>query len=143
MLTDFRTAVFVRYAAIDAVPATGIAPKFVLEQLLYKARRVQTAEGERFIALVDEIEISLSTGMSVEEVQGALTDLARWGWVRKRAEGHEVGYQSAAGGDVFYADEAYARLDRRLNGSETAEQRVRVAQEWLKEIEGVRDAGRI
>ena len=141
MLSDFDSSLYINPAAFDAMPVIGIGPKTVLEILLRHTHPCKFSdEGTRFITLGDEIEISLRTGLEVPVVQVALELLQRWGWANKRAEGFEVGYRSAAGGDVFYANEALTLLGQRLLGIEIIEKRIAIAREWLKGIEEVGDA---
>jgi len=140
VITDFETTVFISPFAIDALPATKIGPMVVLMVLLSKAARVETDVGERFLALVNEIEISVMSGLRVGEMQNALARLVLWGWVRRQRKGYEVGYQSAGGEDIFYANEAYVRLGQLLNGVEPTENRIEIAKRWVKNIEGTSHA---
>lgn len=146
MITDFGTSVLIRRSALDATVATGIYPKAVLEILLYKAMELQLDDGVRFIASVYEPEISVSLGLndSGVQVRDALEKLVRWGWVRQWREGHyEVGYRSAGGGNIFYADAAYMNLEQRLVGVGSIREKVQITKSWLKEIEEARDASGI
>lgn len=99
-------------------------------------------KGARFVAATDESEISAIVGLEVAEVREALKSLIRWGWVQHRPEGYEVGYKSGGGGEVFYADTAYAELGELLHGVESLEKAVKIAKKWLRKIEEASDARR-
>jgi len=143
VITDFEGNVFVHCAAMDATCATGIVPKAVLEQLLHHAERIPEEGVVRFVSTVDLDEIAMSIGVSVRKVEDALLKLMRWGWLRGRGEGFELGFQSAGGGDVFYGYESYLRLHRKLVGVESTTHRVAAAENWLNEIEEERNARRV
>jgi len=144
VITDLAGTVFTRTAATKTVAAIGTHTKVVLELLLHYSCDRQTAEGIRFVATVGESELVVSTGFSLKAVHKAIQRLKAWSWIREHHKGkYEVGYQSAGGGAVFYADEAYSTLEQRLKGIESVDEKVKIAKEWIKEIEEANNARRI